>query len=240
MPGKRARRHFSQLSEFERGLIIWMKTAGWSTRCVVGQLDLSECDVTNCWDQWTREGTHARKTGSGTTRKATRREDRRIARQGLVDPTVTRSTIRADVGAAIVPQTISRDLAGANLKSKRPFRALPLTPERRQLRLQWYQERSMSNVTDWKRLCLGMNPGLFWGQMITVYECGGALGSGAILQQDNARPHTARVTQDFLLHFQTLPRPARSPDFSPVEHVRDQLKQQMLSCHSVHDLELAV
>ncbi|GFU29364.1 hypothetical protein TNCV_1239731 [Trichonephila clavipes] len=29
MPGKRARRHFSQLSEFERGLIIGMKTAGW-------------------------------------------------------------------------------------------------------------------------------------------------------------------------------------------------------------------
>ncbi|GFY12043.1 hypothetical protein TNCV_4975431 [Trichonephila clavipes] len=32
MPGKRARRHFSQLSEFQRGLIIGMKTAGWSTR----------------------------------------------------------------------------------------------------------------------------------------------------------------------------------------------------------------
>ncbi|GFU59888.1 uncharacterized protein TNCV_4726541 [Trichonephila clavipes] len=29
--------------------------------------------------------------------------------------------------------------------------------------------------------------------------------SGAILQQDNVRPHTARVVQDFLRHFQTLP-----------------------------------
>ncbi|GFV14078.1 dynein heavy chain 5, axonemal [Trichonephila clavipes] len=29
MPGKRSRRHFSQLSEFERSLIIGMKTAGW-------------------------------------------------------------------------------------------------------------------------------------------------------------------------------------------------------------------
>ncbi|GFV03402.1 transposable element Tcb2 transposase [Trichonephila clavipes] len=36
------------------------------------------------------------------------------------------------------------------------------------------------------------------------------------------------------------PHPARSPDLSPLEHVRDQLKQQMPSCHSVHDLELAV
>ncbi|GFX21531.1 uncharacterized protein TNCV_1399451 [Trichonephila clavipes] len=145
-----------------------------------------------------------------------------------------------------------------------------------------------------------MNPGLFWGQMITVYGCGGTLVSGtipphcstshcphswcnglggiaydsrstlivmrgtltgqhyvddilrphvgpflnglpgAIFQQDNARPHTARVAQDFLCYFQTLPWPARSPDLSPVEHVWEQLKRQMPSCHSVHDLELAV
>ncbi|GFT37599.1 DDE_3 domain-containing protein [Trichonephila clavipes] len=61
-----------------------------------------------------------------------------------------------------------------------------------------------------------------------------------VFQQDNALPHTARVAQDFLRHFQTLPWPARSPDLSPVEHVWDQLKRQMPSCHSVHDLELAV
>ncbi|GFU31012.1 transposable element Tc1 transposase [Trichonephila clavipes] len=94
-----------------------MKTAGWSTRRVAGQVDRSECAVRNCWEQWTREGTHAQKTGSGATRKTTK-EDRRIVRQTLVDPTVTRSTIRADVGVAIVPQTISRHLAEANLKSK--------------------------------------------------------------------------------------------------------------------------
>ncbi|GFW03805.1 transposable element Tcb2 transposase [Trichonephila clavipes] len=177
MSGKRARRHFSQLSEFERGAIIGMKTAGWSTRRVADQVDRSECSVRNCWEKWTREGTHARKTGSGATRKTTRREDRRIVWLALVEPTVSRSTIRADVGVAIVPQIISRHLAEANLKSKRPFRALPLTPEHRQLRLQWCQ---------------------------------------------------------------TLPWTARSPDLSSLEHVWDQLKQRMPSCHSVHDLELAV
>ncbi|GFV69441.1 uncharacterized protein TNCV_2778561 [Trichonephila clavipes] len=67
MPGKRARRHFSQLSEFER-------------------VDRSECAVRKFWEQWTREGTHALKTGSGATRKTTRREDGRIVRQALVDP----------------------------------------------------------------------------------------------------------------------------------------------------------
>ncbi|GFV21914.1 uncharacterized protein TNCV_4526011 [Trichonephila clavipes] len=107
MPGKRARRHFSQLSEFERGL-IGMKTAGWTTRRVAGQVDRSECAVRNCWEQWTQEGTHVRKTGSGATRKTTRREDRRIVPQALVDPTVTRSTIRADVGVANNIQTPCR------------------------------------------------------------------------------------------------------------------------------------
>ncbi|GFX14248.1 transposable element Tc1 transposase [Trichonephila clavipes] len=136
MPGKRARRYFSHLSEFEKGMIIGMKTAGWSTRRVAGQVDHSECTCRNCWEQWTREGTHVRKTGSGETRKTTRREDQRIVRQALVDPTLTRSTMRADVGVVIVSQTISRHLAEANLKSKHPFRALPLTPEHRQLRLQ--------------------------------------------------------------------------------------------------------
>ncbi|GFV71036.1 HTH_Tnp_Tc3_2 domain-containing protein [Trichonephila clavipes] len=126
-----------------------MKTADWSTCRVAGQVDRSECAVRNCWVQWTREGTHAWETGSGVTRKITRRDDQRILRQALVEPTVTRSTIRADVGVAIVLQTISSHLAEANLKSKCLFRALPLTPEHRQQRLQWCKARSMRNNTDW-------------------------------------------------------------------------------------------
>ncbi|GFV54623.1 transposable element Tc1 transposase [Trichonephila clavipes] len=243
MPGKRDRRHFSQLREFERGLVMGMKTAGWSTRRVAGQVDRSECAVRNCWEQWTRESSHARETGSEATRKTTRREDRRIVRQALVDPTVTHSTIRADVVIAIVPQTISRHLAEANLKSKRPFRALPLTSEHRQLRLQWCQARSMWNVTDWQkvvfsdesRFVLGTDDNRVgvWRHSVQRYvddilrpHVGPFLNGlpGAIFQQDNARPHTTRVAQDFLRHFQTLPWPARSPDLSPVEHVCDQLK----------------
>ncbi|GFV17675.1 transposable element Tc1 transposase [Trichonephila clavipes] len=223
-----------------------MKTAGWSTRRVAGQVDRLECAVRNCWEQWTREGTHARKTGSGATRKTTRKEYRRIVRQALVDPTVTRSTIRADVVVAIVPLTISRHLAEANLKSKRPFHALPLTPEHRHLRLQWRQAGSMWNVTDWQKVVFSDESRFVLGaddNRVRVWRRPGPFLNGlpgAIFQQDNARPHTARVAQDFLRHFQTLPWPAHSPDLSPVEHVWDQLKLQMPSCHSVHDLELAV
>ncbi|GFW00454.1 transposable element Tcb2 transposase [Trichonephila clavipes] len=179
-----------------------MKTAGWSTHRVAGQMDRSEWAVRNCWEQWTREGTHARKTGSRVTRKTT------------------------------------RHLAEDNLKSKRPFHALPLIPEHRQLRLQSCQARSMWNVTDLPKVVFTDESWLVLGtddNRVRMWRC-----PGAIFQQDNARPHTARVSQDFLRHFQILPFPARSPDLSPVEHVWDQLKRQMPSCHSVHDLVLAV
>ncbi|GFU74505.1 transposable element Tc1 transposase [Trichonephila clavipes] len=227
MPCKRARRHFSQLSEIERGLIIGMKTAGSSTRRVAGQVVRSECAVRNCWEQWTRESIHAWKTGSGTTRKTTRKEDQIIGRKALVDPTETRSTIRTDIGVAIVPQTIYRQLAEANLKSKRPFRALPLTPEHRQLRLLRCQARSMWNFTDWQKVVFSDESRFVLGtddNRVRLWRCPGPFLNGltgTIFQQDNALPHTARIAQDILRHFQTLLWPARSPNLSPVEHVWD-------------------
>ncbi|GFW37402.1 transposable element Tc1 transposase [Trichonephila clavipes] len=127
MPGKRARRHFSQLSKFERGLIIGMKTAGWSTRHMLAR-----------WIVWS---VPLEIVGSSGHEKVPTR-----------GKPVSRSTIRADEGVATVPQTISRHLAEANLKSKRPFRAPPLTPEHRQLRLQWCQAKSMWNVPDWQKV----------------------------------------------------------------------------------------
>ncbi|GFX40921.1 transposable element Tcb1 transposase [Trichonephila clavipes] len=254
MPGKRARRHFSQLSDFERVQIIGMKTAGWSTRRVAGQVDRSDSAVRNCWEQWTREGTHAWKTESGETRKITRREDRRIVRQALVDPTVTRSTIRADVDVAIVPQTISRHLAEVNLKFTAPFPCTPFNTGTSATASTVVPNKINWNVTDWQKVVFSdesrlvlrtddnhvrvlrrlferynsphtvlrhtartagvmvweaiaydsrssliVMRGTLTGQRylddIPQHHVGPFLNGlpGAILQQDNARPHTARV-----------------------------------------------
>ncbi|GFX58204.1 hypothetical protein TNCV_4049621 [Trichonephila clavipes] len=76
MQGKRARRHFSQLSEFERGEFEHRDE---NCRLVDAlcccQVDHSECAVRNFCEQWTRERTHVRKTGFGATRKTMRREE---------------------------------------------------------------------------------------------------------------------------------------------------------------------
>ena len=54
-------------------------------------------------------------------------------------------------------------------------------------------------------------------------------------QQDNARPHTARLSRDFLMNqnIDKLPWPARSPDLAPIEHVWDILGRNVRSRHDV-------
>jgi transposase len=50
-----------------------------------------------------------------------------------------------------------------------------------------------------------------------------------LFQQDNARPHTARIAQDYLQQelIQMFPWPAFSPDMSPIEHIWDELGRRV-------------
>ncbi|GFS73839.1 transposable element Tcb1 transposase [Trichonephila clavipes] len=60
---------------------------------------------------------------------------------------------------------------------------------------------------------------------------------GAIFQQDNGHPHTARVSQDCLRTITTLPWPARSPDLSPIEKIWDHLGRRVGHPTSLNELE---
>ncbi|GFW39087.1 histone-lysine N-methyltransferase SETMAR [Trichonephila clavipes] len=60
---------------------------------------------------------------------------------------------------------------------------------------------------------------------------------GAIFQQDNARPHTAKVSQNCLRTVTTLPSPAQSADLSPIEYIWDNLGRRFGHLTSLNELE---
>ncbi|GFU36515.1 transposable element Tcb2 transposase [Trichonephila clavipes] len=61
---------------------------------------------------------------------------------------------------------------------------------------------------------------------------------GAIFQQNNARPHTIRVSHDCLRIVITLPLPARSAVLSPIELIWDHLGHQFGHPRSMNELEV--
>ena len=73
-----------------------------------------------------------------------------------------------------------------------------------------------------------------------------ALADRPMFQDDNARPHRARVVRDFIETeaIDTLPWPAMSPDMNPIEHVWDfigrKVNQRNPRCQNVRELEVAL
>lgn len=66
-----------------------------------------------------------------------------------------------------------------------------------------------------------------------------------LFQHDNARPHSARLTQEFLRqqNIDTLEWPAVSPDMSPIEHFWDELGRRVRKrgvLRTVNELEVAL
>ncbi|GFX87774.1 transposable element Tc1 transposase [Trichonephila clavipes] len=134
-----------------------------------------------------------------------------------------------------VPSRETIRLTEVGLRSRRPLRRVPLTPHHRQCRLDFCRPRATWSVTDWRRVIFSDESRFslsaddhrtrVWrrtGQRSDpafIVERHTAISQGAIYQQDNARPHTARLSQQCLQGYDVLPWPARSPDLSPIEHV---------------------
>ncbi|GFY16638.1 transposable element Tc1 transposase [Trichonephila clavipes] len=214
MPLRRNRRQYEQLTDFDRGRIISLREAGWSNRRIGRHLGRSDMVVARCWQQWITEGRVYRRGGSGRPRNTNDREDRAIRRVATSAPTTSLASIQ---------------------------RHLP--PSRHPCRLDFCRPRATWSVTDWRRVIFSDESRFslsaddhrtrVWrrsGQRSDpafIVERHTAISQGAIYQQDNARPHTARLSQQCLQGYDVIPWPARSPDLSPIEHVCDALGRQL-------------
>ncbi|GFU72260.1 transposable element Tcb2 transposase [Trichonephila clavipes] len=97
-----------------------------------------------------------RRPGSGRPRQTSRREDRHIVRNAVVQPTASSAAIQAQVepslGAPVSSQTIRRCLAEGHLGSRRPLHVLPLMPTHRRLRLEWCHARGNWTAAEWNQI----------------------------------------------------------------------------------------
>ncbi|UYV82515.1 hypothetical protein LAZ67_21002634 [Cordylochernes scorpioides] len=246
MPGHRKRRQFKQTDAFTRGMVIGLKRAGWSIRQIAADTHLGASTVHRLWRRWLEQGNVAIYRNVGSTRVTSARVDRRILRQAVAAPQATCTAILQHVqdtlDHSISTRTISRRLVANGLHSCRPLRRLRLTPPNRRQRLEWCRARS-TWMTEWHRVvfsdesrfCLSSdsrsvrvrrrrgersNPAAIV-ERPTVRQRGIMGVPNALYQQDNARPHTARISQQALQDVQMLPWPPYSPDLSPIEHVWD-------------------
>ncbi|UYV84068.1 hypothetical protein LAZ67_X001055, partial [Cordylochernes scorpioides] len=227
-------------------MVIGLKRAGWSIRQIAADTHLGASTVHRLWRRWLEQGNVAIYRKVGATRVTSARVDRRILRKAVAAPQATCTAILQHVqdtlDHSISTRTISRRLVANGLHSCRPLRRLPLTPPNRRQRLEWCRARS-TWMTEWHRVvfsdesrfCLSSdsrrvrvrrrrgersNPAAIV-ERPTVRQRGIMGVPNALYQQDNARPHTARISQQALQDVQMLPWPPYSPDLSPIEHVWD-------------------
>ncbi|GFU59624.1 transposable element Tcb2 transposase [Trichonephila clavipes] len=243
MPLRRNRRQYEQLTDFDRGRIIGLREAGWSNRRIgrhLGRSDMVLLGVGNSGSQKvectvaevpSRETIRRRLTEVGLR---SRRPLRRLPltphhRQCRLDFCRPRATWSVTDWRRVIFSDESRFSLSADDHRTRVWRR---TGQRSDPAFIVERHTAISQgVTVWGAIS--------WDTRSSLVVLQGTLTArryvddiltpivlpmlssrpGAIYQQDNARPHTAQLSQQCLQGYDVLPWPARSPDLSPIEHV---------------------
>ncbi|GFU32961.1 transposable element Tcb2 transposase [Trichonephila clavipes] len=249
MPLRRNRRQYEQLMDFDRGRIISLREAGWSNRRIGRHLGRSDMVVARCWQQWITEGRVYRRGGSGRPRNTNDREDRAIRRVATSAPTTSLASIQRHLPLPTSGNLSVTDWRRVIFSDESRF---SLSADDHRTRV-WRRTGQRSDPAFIVERHTAISQGvtvwgaISWDTRSSLVVLQGTLTArryvddiltpivlpmlssrpGAIYQQDNARPHTARLSQQCLQVYDVLPWPARSPDLSPIEHVCDALGRQL-------------
>ncbi|GFY11189.1 transposable element Tcb1 transposase [Trichonephila clavipes] len=168
-----------------------------------------------------------------------------------VQPTASSATIQAQVapslGAPVFSRTIGRHLAEKTFVITTPFtsRGVRLNAV---FALKWHTTATAA-VMVWSSISYNTRSPLvlILGTLKALWYAHDILQPlmlplmqrlpGSTFQQDNARPHTARVSQDCLLTVTTPPLPARFPDLSPIKHIWVNLGMRVGHSTSLNELD---
>ncbi|UYV69936.1 hypothetical protein LAZ67_7001266 [Cordylochernes scorpioides] len=249
MPGHRKRRQFKQTDAFTRGMVIGLKRAGWSIRQIAADTHLGASTVHRLWRRWLEQGNVAIYRNVGATRVTSERVDPSTSSGGPTShlyrhpATCARHPRSFHLDQNHFPSTWMTEWHRVVFSDESRF---CLSSDSRRVRV-WRRRGERSNpAAIVERPTVRQRGIMVWGAIaydsrspllriqgtmtaqryvddvlrpVTLPYLQGV--PNALYQQDNARPHTARISQQALQDVQMLPWPPYSPDLSPIEHVWD-------------------
>ncbi|GFW13653.1 HTH_Tnp_Tc3_1 domain-containing protein [Trichonephila clavipes] len=239
---------YQDLSEFERGVIVGTREMEHSISEVAMNFGFSRTTISQVFREYRESGKISNLRHHYSRKKYMQeRDQRQLMRIIKRDRRASLPQIAADFNAgpstSVTMRTIQRNIIDMSFRSRRPTRVPLLTAPHKALSLAWAHQHRHWTVDDWKHVAwfdeshfqLNRVDGhvRLWRQphesMDPTCQQGNVQAGGGSVMQDNATPHTSRITTEWLQEhsseFRHFRCPSKSPDMNIIQYIWDALQR---------------